>query len=66
MVFLNLTDPFFFVLKFGVMIGLVLSSPVVVYQAWAFLSPALEERERRLIVPSLTFGLWAYPVSVDR
>lgn len=64
MVFLNLTDPFFFVMKFGVMIGLVLSSPVVVYQAWAFLSPALEERERRLIVPSLTFGLILFSAGV--
>jgi sec-independent protein translocase protein TatC len=64
MVFLNLTDPFFFVLKFGLMIGLVLSSPVVVYQVWAFLSPALEERERRLIVPSLAFGLVLFSAGV--
>jgi sec-independent protein translocase protein TatC len=51
-------------MKFGVMIGLVLSSPLVVYQAWAFLSPALEERERRLIVQSFTFGLVLFGAGV--
>lgn len=64
MVFLNLTDPFFFVMKFGVMIGVILASPVVVYQAWAFLSPALEERERKVIVPSFTFGLGLFGAGV--
>lgn len=57
LVFLNLTEPFFFILRLGVMAGVVLASPVVVYQAWAFLAPALEDRERRAIVPTLTLGL---------
>lgn len=64
MVFLSLTDPFFFVMKFGVMIGFVLASPIVVYQAWAFLSPALEERERKVIIPSLSFGLVLFAAGV--
>ncbi len=55
--FSNLTEPFFFVLKLGLLTGLVLSSPVIGYQAWAFLSPALEPKERRVIIPSLSFGV---------
>ena len=50
------TDPFFITLKFAFVIGLVLASPVVGYQAWAFLVPALYPRERRLIVPALSAG----------
>ncbi|HEV2750251.1 MAG TPA: twin-arginine translocase subunit TatC [Gemmatimonadales bacterium] len=50
------TDPFFITLKFAFLIGLVLASPVVGYQAWAFLVPALYPRERRLIVPALSAG----------
>ncbi|HEY6156541.1 MAG TPA: twin-arginine translocase subunit TatC, partial [Gemmatimonadales bacterium] len=50
------TDPFFITLKFAFVVGLVLASPVVGYQAWAFLTPALYERERRLIVPALSAG----------
>src|SRR6266704_615978 len=48
------TDPFFITLKFAFVVGLVLASPVVGYQAWAFLAPALYERERRLIIPALS------------
>jgi len=50
------TDPFFITLKFAFVLGLVLASPVVGYQAWAFLTPALYERERRLIIPALSAG----------
>src|SRR5207245_894554 len=50
------TDPFFITLKFAFVMGLVLASPVVGYQAWAFLTPALYERERRLIIPALSAG----------
>lgn len=64
LVFLNLTEPLFFILKFGIMVGLILSSPVVAYQVWAFLAPALEERERRVIIPALTFGLLLFAAGV--
>src|SRR5436305_467701 len=50
------TEPFFITLKFAFVVGVVLASPVVGYQAWAFLTPALYERERRLIVPALSAG----------
>src|SRR3989441_10722763 len=51
------TEPFFITLKFAFVLGLVLSSPVVIYQAWAFLAPALYPREKRLIVPALSAGV---------
>jgi len=64
LVFLNLTEPFFFVLKLGILSGLVLASPVVIYQVWAFLSPALEKHERQVIIPSLFLGLVLFLVGV--
>ena len=51
------TDPFFITLKFAFIVGVVLSSPVVVFQLWAFLAPALYEREKRLVVPALVVGV---------
>ena len=51
------TDPFFITLKFAFIIGLVIASPIVLYQLWAFLAPALYEREKRLVVPALMAGV---------
>jgi Tat protein translocase TatC len=54
---LSPTDPVLIVLKLGFITGLVLASPVVIYQIWAFLAPALYTRERKAVVPALGFGL---------
>jgi Tat protein translocase TatC len=55
--FTSPTEPFFITLKFAFALGLLLASPVVAYQAWAFLAPALYERERRLVIPALAVGI---------
>lgn len=57
LIYLSPADPFFIQLKLGIFLGLILASPVVIYQAWAFLSPALEAEERKTIVPALYMGL---------
>lgn len=35
------------------MVSLILSAPVILYQVWAFVAPALYKHERRLIIPLL-------------
>ncbi len=54
---LSPTDPFFIMLKVSLTIGLILAFPVIVYQTWTFLAPALKKREKRAIVPALYMGL---------
>ncbi|MCB9505659.1 MAG: twin-arginine translocase subunit TatC [Gemmatimonadales bacterium] len=54
---MQVTEQFFITLKLGALIGAVLASPVIIYQIWAFLSPALYDRERKAIVPALAVGL---------
>ena len=54
----------FFLLKVAIWIGLVLASPTLVYQAWQFLSPALEKHEKRAIVPALYLGLVLFMAGV--
>ena len=57
LVFTSPAEPFLLTLKVAFGLGCVLASPVVIYQIWAFLAPALYERERRLIVPALSVGV---------
>jgi sec-independent protein translocase protein TatC len=48
------------ILKISVYAGLIVSLPIVMWQFWAFVMPALYENERRSIVPyvGLTTGLF--------
>ncbi|MDI5349467.1 twin-arginine translocase subunit TatC, partial [Salmonella enterica subsp. enterica serovar Kentucky] len=39
--------------KLTFMVSLILSAPVILYQVWAFIAPALYKHERRLVVPLL-------------
>ena len=54
---LSPTDPVMITFKLAFVTGLVLASPVIIWQIWAFLSPALYEKERKALVPSLFAGL---------
>lgn len=47
-------------MKISVWAGLILSSPVVVYELWAFVSPGLKPREARAIRPILLAGLFFF------
>ncbi|HEX9938275.1 MAG TPA: twin-arginine translocase subunit TatC [Longimicrobium sp.] len=62
--YLSPTEPFFITLKLAVSVGLVLASPIVIYQVWAFLAPALLPHEKRIIVPSLYLGLVLFALGV--
>lgn len=43
----GLFDPFFLHLKIMFLVGLILSSPIWLYQLWAFIAPGLYAREKR-------------------
>ena len=62
--YLSPTDPFFITVKLSILVGFLLAFPVVVYQVWAFLSPALLPSERRVIIPSLYLGLVLFAAGV--
>ena len=59
-------------MRVGLFGGLILASPVVLYQIWAFINPALNTRERKwtfpvvgtlvaLFVGGVLFGYWTFP-----
>ncbi|HLS47240.1 MAG TPA: twin-arginine translocase subunit TatC, partial [Gemmatimonadales bacterium] len=56
LVVLSPTDSVMIVFKLSFLVGLVLAAPVVLWQVWAFLAPALYAREKKVIVPALFVG----------
>ena len=50
MVFITPGEAFFASLKLSLVSGLVISSPIVLYQVWAFISTGLQQRERKLVL----------------
>ncbi len=62
--FLSPTEPFFLILRVGILAGVILVSPIIVYQIWSFLSPALERHEKKVIIPSLYGGLVLFALGV--
>jgi sec-independent protein translocase protein TatC len=51
LVFLNPIDPFVAYLKIAVIVGLLTGGPWLFWQLWAFISPGLYRREKRLAIP---------------
>lgn len=62
--YLSPTDPFFVTIKLSLLAGMVLASPIIVYQVWAFLAPALMPSEKRVIVPALYMGVVLFIIGV--
>jgi len=60
LVYLNPTEPFNMYLKVALLAGLFVTSPFVLYQVWAFISPGLYRNEKRYVVPFMvsTVGLF--------
>ena len=53
LVFLRPTEGFSTVMRVSLFAGIILASPVILYQIWRFVAPALTKREKR----------WAYPLT---
>ncbi len=53
LIYLNPTDPFNTYLKIGVIVGIFIASPFILYQIWLFISPGLYRNEKRFVLPFL-------------
>src|SRR3712207_4108361 len=46
-------DPFSITLTTAFIVGTIIALPVIIYQVWGFLSPALYKHEKRVVIPLL-------------
>lgn len=54
--FTGIAEPFFLFLKLAFVAGIFIASPVILYQIWLFIRPALYEKERKLATLFVVFG----------
>lgn len=52
---LSPTEPFMSVLKVSIYFGLLLALPILLWQVWAFIMPALYENEKKRVLPYVLF-----------
>ncbi len=50
---LSPTEPLFILIKISLTVGLILASPVILFEIWRFVEPALYPNEKRLFIPLL-------------
>jgi sec-independent protein translocase protein TatC len=55
-VYINITEPFLIYMKSTALVALFVGAPFFLYQIWAFVTPGLYRRERRMVLPFLFFG----------
>lgn len=53
MIATDVASPFFTPIKLTMMVSVFVSAPMILYQIWAFVAPALYKHERRLLMPLL-------------
>lgn len=51
LIYTGLPEAFFTFLKVSFLSGLMIASPVIIYQFWMFVAPGLYEREKRMMIP---------------
>ena len=74
--FFDVTEGFSLAMRLSLFGGVILASPILFYQAWAFVNPALTKRERRWAIPlvaalvllfgtGIAFAFWSMPRALD-
>lgn len=53
MIFTGIVEPFFVYLKVGLLGGILIASPVILYEIWAFIAPGLYRDEKSLFLPAV-------------
>ncbi|HEY9514604.1 MAG TPA: twin-arginine translocase subunit TatC, partial [Gemmatimonadaceae bacterium] len=64
LVFTHPGDAFSIVLNAAVVLGIVIALPIILYQIWAFVSPALHRNEKKVVVPLFFFATFLFLAGV--
>ncbi len=56
----TLTEPFLMYFRVALFAGVIAASPVILWQLWLFVAPALYRREKRSVIPFVLAGLFFF------
>lgn len=65
LVFTHPADSFTIALTVSLGLALVFSAPVILYQVWAFMAPALYQNEKKVVIPLLVAASLLFAVGVS-
>ncbi len=57
---LSPTEPLFILIKISLTVGLILASPVILFELWRFVEPALYPNEKKLFIPLLLSSIFLF------
>lgn len=60
MVFLTPTEPLFTFMKIAALVALLVAMPVILWQLWGFVAPALYKHEKRYSIPFVVSGFCCF------
>jgi sec-independent protein translocase protein TatC len=64
LIFTSVAEAFFTYMKVAFIAGLILASPFVLYQIWAFVAPGLYRDEKKYVVPFVLAGSFFFAIGI--
>jgi sec-independent protein translocase protein TatC len=64
LVFTSVAEAFFTYMKVAFISGLILASPFVLYQIWAFVAPGLYRHEKKYVIPFVLAGSFFFAIGI--
>jgi sec-independent protein translocase protein TatC len=64
LIFISVPEAFFTYMKVAFIAGLILASPFVLYQIWAFVAPGLYRHEKKYVVPFVLAGSFFFALGI--
>jgi sec-independent protein translocase protein TatC len=64
LIFISVAEAFFTYMKVAFIAGIIVTSPFILYQIWAFVAPGLYQKEKRYVVPFVLGGSLFFALGV--
>jgi sec-independent protein translocase protein TatC len=64
LIFTSVSEAFFTYMKVAFIAGIILTSPFILYQIWAFIAPGLYQKEKKYVIPFVLGGSFFFVLGI--